>query len=197
MNENLDKATMITKGNFFIVVFIMVNFLLSSFYIDTWINANTTSRALPIITYYEQGTFRIDKYHELTCDKSHINGHYYTDKAPLPTLVVMPFFGLMVKSGIVKANHEGSLFGNHIYLLGGILIGTIPFVLVILITFFSISPFKSPVSPVILAMMPFYASFLFVFAGSYFAHLFAGILLLASYLFLKKKNTSSQVFSPD
>jgi hypothetical protein len=84
----------------FIAIFILVQILLSSFYLDIWTNANTTSRALPVITYFEQGTFRMDKYHELTLDKSFVNGHYYSDKAPLPTLVVMPFFGLALKTGI-------------------------------------------------------------------------------------------------
>jgi hypothetical protein len=176
------------KKRIFIAIFILVQIVLTGFYLDIWTNANTTSRALPIITYYEQGTFRIDKYHELTLDKSFINGHYYTDKAPLPTLVVMPFFGLALKTGIVKPDKDGNLFGRHIYLLGGFLVGTLPFVFAIFVLFFSILHTKPSVSPVILAMAPFYASFLFVFAGSFFAHLFAGALLLVSYIFLKREN---------
>ncbi len=88
---------MMRHKNTFLLVFFMLNLLIGSFYLDIWKNANTTSRALPIITYFEDGTFRFDKYHELTCDKSFINGHYYTDKAPLPTYVVLPFFGALVK----------------------------------------------------------------------------------------------------
>jgi hypothetical protein len=67
-------------------------------------------------------------------------------------------------------------------------VGTIPFVFAITALFFRILPAKAAVSPVILAMGPFYASFLFVFAGSFFAHLFAGALLLVSYVFLKREN---------
>jgi len=171
----------------FLVLFFILNLILSSFFLDIWENANTTSRALPIITYFEDGTFCIDKYHELTCDKSHIKGHYYTDKAPLPTFFVLPVFGVLVKTGIIKADSNGSLFGKHIYILGGILAASIPFVLVILITFLKIDRSNSGISPVILAVLPFYASFLFIFTGSYFAHLFSGILLFGAYLFLKKK----------
>jgi len=35
-------------------------------------------------------------------------------------------------------------------------------------------------------MLPFYASFIFIYAGTYFSHLLSGILLLTSYLYLKK-----------
>ena len=171
----------------FLVLFIILNLVFSSFFLDIWKNANTTSRALPIITYFEDGTFCIDKYHELTCDKSHINGHFYTDKAPLPTFFVLPVFGVLVKTGIITADLNGGLFGEHIYILGGILAASIPFVLVILITFLKINHRNSGISPVILAMLPFYASFIFVFTGSYFAHLFSGILLLGAYLLLKEK----------
>lgn len=171
----------------FLVLFVIINLILSSFFLDIWKNANTTSRALPIITFFEEGTFCIDKYHELTCDKSHINGHYYTDKAPLPTFFVLPVFGTMVKTGIITADTNGSLFGDHIYILGGFLAASLPFVLVILITYLKIDRRDNGISPVILIMLPFYASFLFVFTGSYFAHLFSGILLFGSYLYLKKK----------
>lgn len=171
----------------FLVLFVVINLILSSFFLDIWKNANTTSRALPIITFFEEGTFCIDKYHELTCDKSFIDSHYYTDKAPLPSFFVLPVFGIMVKTGIITADTNGSLFGEHIYILGGFLAASLPFVLVILITYLKTDRRDNGISPVILAMLPFYASFLFVFTGSYFAHLFSGMLLFGSYLFLKKK----------
>lgn len=171
----------------FLLIFVFINLVLSCFFLDIWKNANTTSRALPIITYFEEGTFRIDRYHELTCDKSHINNHYYTDKAPLPTFFVLPFFGALVKMGLISPDSNGSLFGEHIYYLGGVLAGSLPFVLVILITFMKIDRKKQNVSPVILVMLPFYASFLFIFTGSYFAHLFSGFLMFVAYLLLKKE----------
>jgi len=141
----------------------------------------------PSLTYFEEGTFCIDKYHELTCDKSFIDGHYYSEKAPLPTFFVLPIFGTMLKTGIIDADANGSLFGSHIYILGGILAGSIPFVLMILFIFVKIDQHDNNISPVLLSMLPFYASFLFVFTGSYFAHLFSGIFLLGSFIYLKKE----------
>jgi hypothetical protein len=175
------------KRRWFLTVFVLFNLLLSVFFIDTWKNANTTSRALPVITYFEDGTFRFDKYEELTCDKSHINGHYYTDKAPLPTIAMLPFFGALVKTGIIKADGEGNLYGEHIYILGGILTASVPFVLILYLLLIAIKNNKSGIPAVLLVMLPFYGSFLFVFTGSYFAHLFSAALLLGAYILLTRE----------
>ncbi len=168
------------------IVFFLFNLMVSSYYLDTWTNANTVSRALPIISYFEEGTFKIDKYHELTCDKAYVNEHYYTDKAPLPTYVLLPFFGLMKSAGIIQPDAEGNLWGTHVLMLGSFLLGSLPFVLMLLVLFKRIAGNRKSVSPVLLSTLPFYGSFVFIFAGTYFAHVFAGILLLLSYVFLKR-----------
>src|SRR4051812_46554408 len=100
----------------FFLLFLALNLIISIFYIDVWSNANTTSRVLPVISYFESGSFQIDKYQELTCDKSIIDNHYYCDKAPLPTFIVLPFFGLLKMVGLIQSNN-GSLYGTHVYAL--------------------------------------------------------------------------------
>jgi len=172
-------------GKFYIAFFV-INLFLSYYYVDTWNNSNTTSRALPIISFFEDGNLSIDKYQELTLDKAFINGHYYTDKAPLPTFIVLPFFGLLEITGLVQ-DVNGSFFGPAVYMLGSFICGSLPFVGVLLLAFFAVRKKESGVSPVFLAMMPFYGSFIFVFAGTYFAHILSAFLLLLAYLFLKNK----------
>src|SRR5437588_7025723 len=95
----------------FYFLFIFLNLVITCFYIDLWSNANTTSRILPVVSYFESGTFSIDKYQELTCDKSFIANHYYSDKAPLPTLLVLPVFGILKAAGIIRSDN-GSLYGK-------------------------------------------------------------------------------------
>ena len=171
----------------FYIIFFIVNLFLSYFYIDIWTtNSNTASRALPIISFFENGTLQIDKYQEPINDKAHINGHYYTDKAPLPTFIVLPFFGLLKSVGLVK-EVNGSLFGTEVFMLGSFICGSLPFVLFLLLALLAIHKKKPSVSPVFLVMMPFYGSFIFVFAGTYFAHIISAFLLLLAYLFLKDK----------
>jgi hypothetical protein len=169
----------------FLFLFLFINFIVSIFYIDLWSNANTTSRILPIVSYFESGSFQIDKYQELTCDKSIIDDHYYSDKAPLPTFIVFPFFGLLKLTGLIQSNN-GSLYGTHVYALGSIICGIIPFVLILFFTFKKIRS-NSNFSPVLLSMLPFYASFIFIFSGTFFNHLSSGFFLLLSYMFLKEK----------
>ncbi|MEZ5082002.1 MAG: hypothetical protein R2750_00890 [Bacteroidales bacterium] len=171
----------------FILVFFLFNLFISSYYIDVWQNSNSTSRALPIIAWFEEGTFKIDKYQEITVDKAYVNGHYYTDKAPLPTYVVIPFFGVIKSLGIIQTDADGSLFGKHVYVIGGLLVGSLPFVVFILIIFLEIKKLNPPLGPVLLSMLPLYFSFFYIFSGTFFAHLFAGILLLGGYIFLIKE----------
>jgi hypothetical protein len=172
----------------FLVLYFSFNLILSAFYIDVWINANTTSRALPIISYFESGTFQIDKYHEKTCDKAYVNGHYYTDKAPLPTYMVLPFFGILKSLGLITPDQNGSLFGSHIFILGGFLIASLPFALLMLMVFKRLRQPNYTVSPVLLSMLPFYSSFIFLFAGTFFAHIMSGMFLTFAYISYKHES---------
>jgi len=169
----------------FYIVFFLVNLLLSFYFVDTWNNSNTTSRALPIVSYFEQGNFQIDKYHELILDKAYIDGHYYTDKAPLPTMIVLPFFGFLKWLGVIQPV-DGSFYGPGVYVLGDLLCGSIPFVIFLLLSLIGIRKNKSGIESVLLVCMPFYGSFIFVFAGTYFTHMMSGLLLLIAYIYLKR-----------
>src|SRR3954463_14180522 len=74
---------------------VAVNLLLAGYFLDSVPSPNPTSRALPVLTLYEEGRYAIDTYEKFTMDKSFVNGHYYSDKAPLSTWVVLPFYGLL------------------------------------------------------------------------------------------------------
>jgi len=50
------------------------------------------------------GTPRIDRYHQETCDKSYIDGHYYAAKAPGLALVTEPWYLFLDAVGAVPAN---------------------------------------------------------------------------------------------
>lgn len=173
----------------FFILFFISNLLLSAFFIEASRNDNITSRSLPVFTFFENGHFQIDQYRNLTMDKSYVNGHYYMDKAPFSSLLVMPLYGILKTTGIIKAESpEGAL--KSIYVLGGVLCGSVSFSIILLLLFIQLVklPFSSSISPVLLAMLPFYGSFLFVFSGAFFGHLLAGMLLLSAYLLLKKEN---------
>ena len=48
------------------LVFLLINIVLSTYYIDVWQNANTTSRVLPVLCLVDQGTIKIDSFADKT-----------------------------------------------------------------------------------------------------------------------------------
>lgn len=170
--------------------FFIAHLFLATFYIDLWRNDNTTSRVLPIAVFLEQGNFEIDKYQQFTGDKSYVAPHYYTDKAPLPALITLPFSVLLKKLNIITPIKE-SYYTPSLYALGGFVCGSLVLAVIVLITLKMLVKKKmvtlNPIHTVIWATLPFYSSFLFVYSGTFFGHLFAGGLLLASYVFIEKR----------
>src|SRR4051812_19230964 len=85
------------KKKVFLISFLAANLLLSAFYTDTWCTPNAVSRALPVLTWLQDGTLQIDKYADRTGDKSRVGPHFYSDKAPFPTLASIPIYWMMEK----------------------------------------------------------------------------------------------------
>lgn len=184
----------ITNNSKALVYFFLINFAISAFHIDSWNNANTASRVLPIVSYFENGTFQIDKYHQLTPDKAKIGDHYYSDKAPLPSLMIIPVFGLLKSFGIITSAN-GSFYGKSVYILGALVCGIIPFVLILCLTYIRLRR-NNGYAPVLLSTLPFYASFIFIYAGTFYNHIISAFFLLLGYIFIKdKKYILAGVFS--
>lgn len=53
-------------------------------------NPNIVSRVALAVSIVEDGTLTIDRYAHATCDKSFVDGHYYCDKAPGGSFLVLP-----------------------------------------------------------------------------------------------------------
>src|SRR6202035_5763795 len=64
---------------------------------------NQNSRLDMVRAMVEQGTLRIDAYHQNTEDKAFANGHYYSDKAPGLALLAVPVAA--VTRPILRALH--------------------------------------------------------------------------------------------
>lgn len=71
--------------------------------------------------------------------------------------------------------------------MGDILCGIIPFVITLVLSLIAMKRSSGAISPVVLVMMSFYASFLFTYAGTYTGHLLSGIFALVAFIFIKKK----------
>jgi hypothetical protein len=192
----------------FLWSFLAANLVLASFYIDIWCTPNPVSHALPVLTLTDSGTFRIDQYQNHTGDKSKVGDHYYSDKAPLPAVLAVPFYRLMQITGLAKTDaNTGKKYPIYIWsavtqadgrdyqfptvipvlVMGGLLFASLPFALMIFLTFAKIRGAGGSVSPVLLVMMSFYGSFIFIFSGTFFNHILTAFFLLLSYIFVKDR----------
>jgi len=171
--------------NRFTVFFILVNLFFSSFYLDSWQNANTTSRVLPVLSLVNEGTLQIDSFADKTIDKSYVNGHYYCDKAPLPSFIVTPFYALLKFTGVLKETNNFEEYSKPVFLLGSFICGTLPFLLICALFFLYASKYTQKYNAAMLSMIFLYSSFIFIFSGTFFAHVISSAFLLVSYVSLK------------
>ncbi|MFN6115556.1 MAG: hypothetical protein ACK46C_06710, partial [Flavobacteriales bacterium] len=89
------------------LVFFLLALLLCSWHLDSGHNANTLSRAAMVAALVEHGTLQIDAYHTLTEDKALVKGHYYSEKAPLPALLVAPFWWAAYHLHLITPGEHG------------------------------------------------------------------------------------------
>jgi hypothetical protein len=163
-------------------VFLVLLLLVCSWHLDHGANDNTMSRAAAVASLVDRGTLEITPIHEATKDKAVVDGRYYSDKAPLPVLLVWPFHALMVRLGLVEHSAMGSLVPGLLR-LGGFLCGSVALVLIIALVYRDIRTHGAslPLPAAWLATLPFLGSFLFVYSGSFFAHLLGALFILLAW----------------
>ena len=172
-----------------LVFFFLINLFFSSYYIDVWKNANTTSRVLPVLSVVDQGTLKIDSFADKTIDKSVFDGHYFSDKPPLPSFLVIPFYYSLKALGLKNQQKEFEEYSEPVFILGGIICGSLPFALICAVFFFYASKNTNTNKAAILSMLFLYGSFVFIFSGTFFAHVLSACFLLLSYVQIKENKS--------
>lgn len=208
MDTPATESALKKNRKWFLIGFTIINLLLSSYFLDIWITPNAASRAITVLTLYEDKSLIIDKYKDFAGDFSVVNGHYYANKAPLSSFFIYPFY-LAYKAANLPEMKDTTIKKYPIYIwestgmldgrafllpkistllfMGDILCGIIPFVIALLLTLMAIKNTGTSLSPVLLVMLSFYASFLFAYAGTYTGHLLSGIFALSGYILIKQK----------
>lgn len=155
-----------------IAYFFLVVLFLCSWHLDHGTNANTMSRAASVASLVDRGTLEITPLHELTGDKALVDGRYYSDKAPLPTFVVLPFHWILVRTGLVHPGEHGTLTYGLLR-LGGFLCGSLPLAVLIILAWTELRRGRRPLplNAALLAALPLLGSFFFVYSGSFYNHL--------------------------
>ena len=142
---------------------------------------NQSSRALPVMTLVEEGELYIDRYHDITEDKARIGGHYYSEKAPLTSALVIPFYAAVAP--LVKSQHP-EIRMRMVISLGALVCGTLPFLFCLLWTVRRCRAAGAGARGDLLATLSYLGTFTFVYSGTYWGHLLAGLLLAAAYTLL-------------
>ncbi len=162
-----------------VAAFFGIVLFLSSWHLFGGGNDNVTSRAAMVTAIVEHGTLRIDEFAEHAGDKALIDGHYYSEKAPLPALLVVPFWWAARISGLAGAPENGTL-DPLLIRLGGFLVGSVPFALIVTLMWYHFRNRHWPhgLSAALVAIASCFGSFLFIQSGALFGHLIGAAFLL-------------------
>lgn len=154
------------------LLFFLISLLLCSWHLDHGANDNTMARAASVASMVDRGTLEITPIHALTGDKALVDGRYYSDKAPLPTFAVLPFHAFAVCTGMVLPGEHGTM-GPALLRLGGFICGSLPLALLMTLVWQDLRRRKValPMNAALMATLPFFGSFLFVYSGSFYNHL--------------------------
>lgn len=163
--------------------FLLICGLFSVFYIDYLPGWNNASRvALPLSLVLEKH-WHIDTYADFTGDKATIGTHYYTDKAPLPSLLLVPPIYLYNQLFDLASQSTNKQMRVAL-ILAALLLGVVPFLLTISL---SIKILSHNHVPIWLIYLFFFGSFTFAYASTGFSHALSGYFILLSFFFLKEE----------
>lgn len=154
----------------------LITLFFSAWHLDQGPNANTVSRAAMVAAIVEQGTLRIDHFAELTNDRALVHGHYYSEKAPLPAFLTVPFHWVLHHAGLIAASTR-EWMNIDLLRLGGFLCGSIPFAFIITLCWSQLKQ-RAQGRHLVLIWAMFFGSFLFVYSGAFFGHLMAAAFTL-------------------
>ena len=164
-----------------IALFFLVNLALCSWHLDTGTNDSIISRAALTAAIVEHGTVRIDAYHDGLGDKALVNGHYYSDKAPLPSLTLVPVWWVAYHAGFVSPGKRG-LLTESLLATGGFLFGSVPLAIILSLLWWRgrkhgwYTRWGFPLTIIV----PLFGSFLFVYSGTFYNHVPAALFVLLS-----------------
>jgi hypothetical protein len=141
-------------------------------------SANPMSRALTVLALVEHGTLQADQWFDLTIDKAIVNGHIYSDKPPLSSFVVLPFYWLW------RLAHPGPYEPsdvNVVVYLGDIVASAIPFGAFVLLLERRAELSMRAQEAVWVALLAAFGTPLFSYGSTYFGHTLSGTLFVFAY----------------
>lgn len=163
--------------------------ILAVYFVDLGLSANPVSRALPVLSLFDEGTLRIDRWASLTVDKAEIDGHFYSDKPPLASALAAAGYGLVRPFLDLPRNPSYRAYRQTriVMAIGSLLCGALPFLILVLLCFDGARGLARA-RAAWLVPLAVYGGFLYPYASAFMAHLLGAALLLMAYRSLFEKD---------
>jgi hypothetical protein len=143
------------------------------------VSANPASRALTVLGLAEVGTLSADPWAKLTIDHAIVNGHTYSDKAPLSSFVVLPFY--LFWHLVRGRGYLPRVDLEILVLIGDVVAAAIPFGAFVLLLERRAAQWVRGRDAVLVSLMGAFGTPLFSYGASYFGHVLAGALFAFAY----------------
>jgi len=161
------------------LAFIAAVALLSLFFYGG-LSANPGSRVLGVLALVENHGFRADEWRDITIDRAIVNGHFYSDKAPLSSFLVAPFFFVwraIVRRPLANADIDAAVY------IGDLVAAAIPFAAFVALLRSRAAKWVGNGEAVWIALLAAFGTSAFPYSGMYMGHVLAGALFVFAYHF--------------
>ncbi len=149
-------------------------------------SANSIPRVATALKIWDRGELHIDEYQKLSVDKIYIDKHYYNDKAPLTSLVLLPLVALADVVGYLPGGEDLFARGRRVvkaHDLGVLLLVQVMFAAFAAMLFGELRRGGTSFALAWTGSAALsFGTFLFPMSSAYFGHIHAGFLLLLALL---------------
>jgi hypothetical protein len=142
-------------------------------------SANPMSRLLTVFALVDDGRLRADRWGNETIDKAIIDGHVYSDKAPLSSFLVLPFYAAWRACHRKADSSVYECVGAH---LGDFVAAAVPFALFAVLVYGRAASRLGAPAALRVAWASAFSTCLFNYGNIYYGHMLAALLFLAAYL---------------
>jgi len=155
---------------------------------------NELSRYDLVRALVEDGTTRIDRFHENTGDKAFFEGHYYSDKAPGTALLGVPAY--VVTAAVWEVAGEGPLDESSAVAALAFAVSGVPTVLTVLLLLRFLRSVVEETWALVIAAGFALGSLAFPFATMLFGHAGSSLFLFAAFYLLWRWRTDRGAWRP-
>jgi hypothetical protein len=147
-------------------------------------SANPMSRLLTVFALVDEGHLNADRWGDAFTDKVYVGGHLYSDKAPLSSFVVTPFYAAW---RAWNRRAPRAAYENAAIHIADFVAAAVPFALLGLLVLRKAELFCSQARASRIALVAMFSTCLFNYGNTYFGHMLAGLLLVCSYILAVEK----------